>query len=104
MLDNHERDPGSVDIAYRIDRKLHLALGQSRHSFIEQHPGLGRKRSSNFEPLAAGRAKRTRGLIGDPAHADPFEHGACPSFGLSVMGGAQEGAATLVRPALSMKA
>jgi hypothetical protein len=42
VLDDHERDPGIVDVAYQIDRKLRL-VGQSCHGFIEQeHPRLGR--------------------------------------------------------------
>ena len=72
---------------------MHLALGQPGHGFVKQQDlRFGREGPGDFKPLAAGRAQRTRRLIGKPAHADAFEHGACPRFGFAAMGRAKEGA------------
>ena len=80
-----------MDVAHEIDRKLHLALGQAGHGFVEQqHLGLGRERARDLEPLAAGRAERARRRIRKPRHADTLQHGAGLGLGLGAMRGAQE--------------
>jgi hypothetical protein len=82
---------GTMDVAHEIDRELHLALGETRHRFIEQQNfWLGRQRAGDFEPLAAGRAERSCRRFGELAHADALQHGARACFGLGAMRRAQE--------------
>ena len=91
VLDDHQRDAGTMDVAHQIDRELHLALGEARHRFIEQqHLGFGRERTRDLEPLAAGRSERARRRIRQPAHADALQHGARFGFGFGAMRGAQK--------------
>jgi hypothetical protein len=91
VLDNDERDAGAMDVAHQVDREFYFLLGEARHGFVEQqHLGFSGERAGDFQPLAAGRAKRTRRRIRQPAHADALQHGAGFRFGLRPMRGAQE--------------
>ena len=94
MLDDDERDAGTVDVAHEIDGELHLALAlRPGHGLVEQqHLRLGRQRAGDLQPLAAGRAERARRRVRKPAHADALQHRARPGLGLGAMRGAQEGA------------
>jgi hypothetical protein len=91
VLDNHQGNAGTMDVAHEIDRELHLALRQARHRFIEQqHLRLGRQCAGDFEPLAAGRAERSCRRFGELAHADARQDSPRACFGLGAVRGAQE--------------
>ena len=91
VLDNDQGNAGTMDVAHQIDGKLHFALGEACHRFVEQqHLGLGRQRAGDFKPLAARRSQRPRRRVRQPAHADAFQHGERTRFGFGAMRRAQK--------------
>src|SRR5947207_1943794 len=53
VLDDEEREPGSIELLKQRDRIAYLALIQSRHHFIEQDDRrFERERAGDFEAAA----------------------------------------------------